>query len=73
LSAADSAAEEASMPRLIHTASPRLPAATMPSPEPFGSRTASRSPPGRATNAESASQEPPAADTLAAVGVSPTM
>ena len=58
-SAADSAADDASIPSLIHTASPRLPAATMPSPEPFGSRTASRTPSGAATSFDSA--EPAAA------------
>ena len=72
-SAADSAADDASIPSLIHTASPRLPAATMPSPEPFGSRTASRTPPGAATSFDSASQLPPALVSRAAVAVSVTM
>jgi hypothetical protein len=72
-SAAESAAEDASIPSLIHTASPRLPAATMPSPEPFGSRTASRTPSGLATSFDSASQLPPAWVSLAAVEVSVTM
>jgi hypothetical protein len=58
---------------LIHTASPRVAAATMPSPEPFGSRTASRTPVGEPTSRASASQEPPAAVSLAAVAVSVTM
>ena len=68
----DSAADDASIPSSSHTASPRLPAATIPAPDELGSFTASRTPDGPVSRPANPSHDPPAAATFAAVASSAT-